>query len=95
MQSKRSGAGCEASPNEADERKAQRVVLIYVLAIHPMCLRIPDLVRGVTAGAEEFSETDAIERAIRDLTAVGLLASPRGVVMATPAAVHADCLGVL
>lgn len=95
MQSKRSGAGCDASPNETDDRKAQRIVLIHVLAIHPMYLRIPELVRSITAGSEEFAETDAIERAIRDLTGVGLLDCPGGVVMATSAALHADCLGVL
>jgi hypothetical protein len=95
MQSKANGAGCDASRNETDDRKTQRVVLIHVLAIHPMHLRIPDLVRSVTAGSEELAETDAIERAIRDLTGAGLLDSPGGVVMATPAAIHADCLGVL
>jgi len=53
------------------------------------------LVRSITADAGEFSETNGIERAVRDLTGVGLLASPGGVVTATPAALHADCLGVL
>ena len=53
------------------------------------------LVRTITAGSEEFAESDSLERAIRDLTGTGLLDCPAGVVMPTPAALHADRLGVL
>ncbi len=95
MHRKRNAAVPSPSPNEAEDRKAQRIVLIQVLELHPTQLRIPDLVRSIAAGAGEFAETDAIERAIRDLTCTGLLACPGGVVTATPAALDADRLGVL
>ena len=84
-----------AAPNEADDIRDQRVVLTHVLAIHPMHLRVPEIVRDITAGSEEFAEGDGLERAIRDLTGAGLLCCPGGVVMPSRAALHADQLGVL
>jgi hypothetical protein len=80
---------------DADDLRDQRIVLTHVLEIHPTQLTIPRLVRTLTAGSEGFAEGDAFERAIRDLTGMGLLDCPGGVVMATPAAIHADCIGVL
>jgi len=93
MQAKRSS--CAVASNETDDLRDQRVVLTYVLAIHPAHLRVPEIVREITAGSEEFSEGDGVERAIRDLTGAGLLCCPGGVVMPTQAALHADRLGVL
>ena len=89
------GAGCDASPNETDDLDAQRIVLTQVLAMHPMHLSIPKLVHVISAGSKEFAEGDNFERAIRDLTCAGLLDCPGGVVMPTPAALHADCIGLL
>jgi DNA-binding XRE family transcriptional regulator len=51
---------------------------IHVLAVHPTHLIIPELVREITAGAAEFSEGDGMERAVRDLTGLGLLHCPGG-----------------
>lgn len=95
MHPKRIDAGCDASPNATADLDAQRIVLTQVLAIHPTHLPIPRLVRVITAGSEEFAASDDVERAIRDLTSVGLLDCPGGIVMATPAALHADCIGLL
>lgn len=95
MQSKRISAGCDASPNHADDLSAQRIVLTQVLAMHPTHLPVPQLVRAITAGSEKFAESDNLERAIRDLTGAGLLDCPGGVIAPTPAALHADRLGVL
>lgn len=64
----------------------QGVVLIHVLDRHPTLLTIPDLVREITAGSEDFGEGDAVECAVRDLTGVGLLMCPSGLAMPTPAA---------
>jgi hypothetical protein len=61
---------------------------MHVLALHPTNLIIPDLVREITNGSEEFAEGDAAERAIRDLTGVGLLHCPGGLVVPTRAALR-------
>jgi hypothetical protein len=71
---------------EAPDIRDQGVVLIHVLHRHPTLLTIPDLVREITAGSEDFGEGDAMERAVRDLTGVGLLMCPSGLAVPTPAA---------
>jgi hypothetical protein len=78
-------------PGDQDQRD-QRVVLTHVLALHPTNLAVPALVRELTAGSEDFAEGDAAERAIRDLTGIGLLDCRDGVVAPTRAALHFDRL---
>lgn len=95
MHPKRIDAGSDASPNHTDDLDAQRIVLTQVLAMHPTHLPVLKLVSVITAGSKEFAESDNLERAVRDLTGVGLLDCPGGVVTPTPAALHADCVGVL
>jgi hypothetical protein len=95
MQAKSSGASCDDSLNLTNDLRDQRVTLTHVLTIHPTHLAIPDLVRELTAGSEEFTESDNFERAIRDLTGADLLCCPGGVVMPTRAALHCDRLGLL
>lgn len=76
----------ELPPAEQD-RRFRRVVLSHVLDLHPTHRRVAELVLEITAGRErEFEDSDAIERAIRDLTGIGLLHCPSGVVMPTAAA---------
>ena len=65
----------------------QRAVLSLVLNAYPGSLTIPDLAREIDAG-------DAVERAIRDLVAVGLLACSGISVRPTAAAIHFDRLGL-
>ena len=62
------------------------VVLTHVLAVQPAQLIVPELVREIDAGVAEFAEDDALERAVRDLTGLGLLRCPGGIVMPTRAA---------
>jgi hypothetical protein len=82
-------------PNEAGEPPTARqdirdqgVVLMHVLHRHPTLLTIPNLVREITAGSEDFAEGDAAERAVRDLTGVGLLRCPNGLAVPSPAALR-------
>ena len=87
MQDQPSEAGDrEVPPTEAQDIRDQGVVLIHVLTRQPTLLTIPDLVREITAGSEDFGEGDAMERAVRDLTGVGLLLCPSGLAVPTPAA---------
>jgi hypothetical protein len=70
-----------------EDRKFRRAVLDHVIYSHPAHLRVAELVLEITAGREEeFEGSDAIERAVRDLTGAGLLHCPSGVVMPTNAA---------
>ena len=71
----------------------QAVVLQYVLDVHPDRLTIPELVRELNAGADEPDEGDAYERAVRDLTGIGLLRCPAGIVEPTRAALRFHELG--
>lgn len=89
---------CEAgaSPTEAQDVRDQAVVLAHVLDRHPTLLTIPDLVREITAGRADFAESDAAERAVRDLTGIGLLVCPGGLAVPSPAALRFQriaCIG--
>ena len=76
-----------AHAREEHDRMFRRAVLDHVLDRHPTHLRVAELVLEITAGAEEsFEGSDAIERAVRDLTGAGLLHCPGGIVMPTNAA---------
>lgn len=89
MHDQPSGASDEnASPTALQDIRDQGIVLIHVLAVHPTHLIVPELVREITAGALEFAEGDRVERAVRDLTGLGLLHCPCGVVMPTRAAIR-------
>lgn len=76
------------SPTAKQDIKDQGVVLIHVLHRHPTLLTIPDLVREITSGSEDFAEGDGVERAVRDLTGVGLLHCPSGLAVPSPAALR-------
>jgi hypothetical protein len=83
----------ERTPEEHD-LLFRRAVLDHVLDRHPTHLRVVELVLEITAGAEdEFEGSDAIERAVRDLTGAGLLHCPSGIVMPTNAALCFAALG--
>ncbi|HKB50035.1 MAG TPA: hypothetical protein VKC63_01230 [Solirubrobacterales bacterium] len=88
MQSNRIGAGCDASPNQTRDLHDQAIVLRHVLAVHPERLTIPDLVSELMGDLAAFAESDAYERAVRDLTGVGLLQCPCGMVEPTRAALR-------
>jgi hypothetical protein len=87
MQDKAIGAQLSRS-NHAQDLKDQGVVLTHVLALHPTHLIVPDLVRELGSGSEDFAESDNAERAIRDLTGVRLLDCAGGLVSPTRAALR-------
>lgn len=74
----------------------QHAVLMHVLVLHPIHLPVPDLVRELTAASGDFAEGDAVERAVRDLTGIGLLHCPGGLVMPSHAAIRfTEITGIL
>jgi hypothetical protein len=74
MQDKPSGAADEGVTTTAqqDERD-QAAVLREVLFLYPETITLSELIREMTVASTEFRERDRIERAVRDLTAGGLL----------------------
>jgi hypothetical protein len=74
--------------NEAQDLRDQGSVLIHVLTLYPTHLRLSELIQEVGAGAADFAQRDAIERAVRDLTGVGLLFRSDGLVLPTRAALR-------
>jgi hypothetical protein len=87
MQEQANGAR-PARSNHAQDLKDQGVVLTHVLALHPTHLIVPDLVRELANGSEDFVKSDNAERAIRDLTGLRLLDCPDGFVVPTRAALR-------
>jgi len=63
------------------------VVLGYVLDQHPIHASVPSIVRDLSEDAG-----DTYERAIRDLTCIGLLRCSGGIVEPTEAAIRFDAL---
>jgi hypothetical protein len=87
MQAKRNGAGPRHS-NHMRDVKDQGIVLMHVLALHPTHLIVPDLVRELIKNSDDFADGDNVERAIRELTSLGLLRCPGGLVTPTHAALR-------
>lgn len=67
------GAARCLTAHHEDERE-QGAVLHQVLELHPEALTQDELIREITSGgSNEFSDSDAVRRAVRDLAATGLL----------------------
>lgn len=68
-----------------EDARAQRAILSFILAEHPILLAASEVAR-------EIGEDDAIERAMHDLTGVGLLRREGASLLPTRAALHFDRL---
>jgi hypothetical protein len=78
----------DCSINDVQDLRDQGSVLIHVLTLYPTHLRLSELIQEVSAGVADFAQRDAIERAVRDLTGVGLLFRSDGLVLPTRAALR-------
>lgn len=56
-----------------EDEGVESAVLRQLLDLHPTHLTLVELVREIGGDRGGFAERDAIERAVRDLAAVGLL----------------------
>jgi hypothetical protein len=91
MQDKVMGAGDEGVefvPNDALDARDRADVLREVLCIYPETFTLDELVRELTISSTEFGEKDRIHRAVRDLTAGGLIHRIGNLVLPTRAAVN-------
>jgi len=73
MHPKRSFPWAEAVALEAEDLGLQSAVLLHLLVCHPIQLTEAELVAALSQNPQNFGERDDIERAVRQLAAVGLL----------------------
>jgi hypothetical protein len=73
-----------------EDAATESAVLQQVLALHPSALTLAELHRALGAEEEGFAAVDAIERAVRDLVAAGLLHRSEALVLPTRAALRFD-----
>lgn len=78
----------------AEQRKAERVVLSFLLDERPAQLTIPELCRELYAHPGYFKAEDVIERAVRDLVGCGLLVCDGAFVAPSQAAIRFALLEV-
>jgi hypothetical protein len=72
----------------AEDAATESTVLRQLLDLHPVLVTTAELVREIGGGSPPFAERDAIERAVRDLTAAGLLRSHETLLLPTRAALR-------
>ncbi|HEY3434667.1 MAG TPA: hypothetical protein VGK41_03350 [Solirubrobacterales bacterium] len=78
----------------AEDETLEAAVLHQLLDLHPTRLTPAELVREIGGERADFAERDAVERAVRDLSAVGLLHRGEQFVEPTRAALRfSDLLG--
>jgi len=65
--------GNESQTTWAEDEGVESAVLRQLLDLHPTRLTIAELMRELGSDREGFAGRDAVERAVRDLAAVGLL----------------------
>jgi hypothetical protein len=68
----------------------EAAVLQQLLALHPTQITFGELLRVMTVDSGDFAQRDALERAVRDLAASGLLHRNGDVVLPSRAALHFD-----
>jgi hypothetical protein len=72
----------------ARDAATESAVLQRLLDLHPVQVTTAELIREVGGVSPGFAERDAIERAVRDLTAAGLLHSHDTFLLPTRAALR-------
>lgn len=73
-----------------EDAAIEAAVLRQLLALHPIQLTIGELVREIVGRPEDFAPQDAVERAVRDLAAAGLVHRSGDVVLPSRAALRFD-----
>lgn len=78
----------ERRTNRGEDDAVESAVLHQLLDLHPARLTLEELKRQMGADRESFADRDALERAVRDLAAAGLLYRKTEFVEPTRAAVR-------
>jgi hypothetical protein len=72
----------------AEDAKAERVVLAFLIEEHPRLLTVPELSLALNASPGSFEGNDAVECAVRELVGAGLLRCCGGYVVPTRAVLY-------
>lgn len=78
----------QITPASLEDGDYEQAVLRHVLDWHPTVLRLDDLTRELSPDPREFAHRDAVARAVRELTKVGLLHQQGECILPTPATVY-------
>jgi predicted transcriptional regulator len=74
----------------AQDATIEAAVLRQLLALHPIQLTLAELSREIAGEREDFAMTDAVERAVRELAAAGLVHRNGEVVLPSRAALRCE-----
>lgn len=74
----------------AEDKAIEAAVLRQLLALHPVQLTTEELTREIAGAEGDFAAKDAVARAIRELTAAGLVHRNGEVVLPSRAALRLD-----
>jgi hypothetical protein len=77
------------TPAEEDAA-TEAAVLNQLLTLHPIHITYDELLREIAGESDDFARRDAIERAVRDLAATGLLHRNENLVLPSRAALRFD-----
>ncbi len=72
----------------AEDDATESAVLQHLLTVHPAPLTPTELIREIAGPDAGFAERDAVERAVRDLGAAGLVNRGDGLVVPSRAALR-------
>jgi hypothetical protein len=75
---------------DAEDTTLEAAVLRQLLALHPTQVTVEELLREVAGGVDDFSQRDAVSRAVRDLGAAGLVHRSGDLVLPSRAALRCD-----
>jgi hypothetical protein len=81
-------ADCVPTGPDAQDAKAERTVLAFLLDEYPNQLTLAEVSWALDHGSTKFETEDAVERAVRELVGAGLLRCSKGYVLATRAALY-------
>lgn len=74
----------------AEDQAIEAAVLRQLLALYPVQLTLKELTRDLTGEDGDFASKDAVARAVRELTAAGLVHRHGEVVLPSRAALRLD-----
>lgn len=74
----------------AEDRAIEAAVLRQLLALYPVQLTLQEVTREITGEDEDFASKDAVARAVRELTAAGLVHHHGEVILPSRAALRLD-----
>jgi hypothetical protein len=77
----------KSADNAGEDQQTERVVLTHVIEVHPVTLRLSDLIREL-GDPDDFAKRDSVERAVRELVKGGLLFKCEGAVLPTRQALY-------